>query len=287
MQTRGTSMLGYSSYRYSSAIQIAIGSVLSALGVGMLMGPLFGGDPGMMAGALGPIIGGSVNIAVGVSMRRRYVSDSTAHVELTPEAKGLLMALHRRLFGWRSPWVWSTNPEWRGFGPSWRTGVPFGAHRMARRARRAAMWGGVTPEMVPETIDDDELQDLDQVAAQYNRTIGNLEASKAGSATLSKLAPRIAKAADEAMAEALHQAAMLMKFPEGGSIARAKLQQQQKALQELADRVETMAAGQSGIADQLPARSSIDDVLDELRLEQLARSELRSEPERKDVQARD
>jgi hypothetical protein len=271
-------MLGYSAYRVSSLIQIVVGGVCAVAGLGMFTAPLFGADPAMMAGAIGPLIAGAVNIGVGLSFRRKMI-DHTCTVQLTPEAKALLMGRHRRLYGWMSPGL----PWTPGLGLSHRHGL-IGGPIATRRARRMAMWTGVTPDMVPDDIEEDELVQLDRVAAEYNRTIGALESSKAGSATLAKMAPRILKAADEAMADALHQAAMLVKYPEGGSAAKARLKAQENSLREIAERVESLATDNQGFTDKVAYKSSIDDVLDELRLESLARAELKQTEEQRQVQ---
>ncbi|HEY0866322.1 MAG TPA: hypothetical protein VGE01_03030 [Fimbriimonas sp.] len=285
MKTRGLQMLGHSAYKVSSKVQMVIGGFLTAFGVGMIVAPQFGGDPSIVPGSLGPLIAGAVNFAVGLNLHRRFVADREIDVSLTAEAKALLMALHRRLYGWFSPWAWQANqPGAIQINPIW-SGTPRPGRFAARRERRTAMWMGVSTDMVPAEIDDAELGPLERVAFEYNRVTGALASGMSASATLAKLCPRIQRAADEAMADALHQAAMLIKLPEGGAVARKRLEAQEASLRELAERMESLVAEQPSLTDKVAYRSSIDDVLDELRLENLARSELHQNDEQRDVQA--
>jgi hypothetical protein len=89
---------------------------------------------------------------------------------------------------------------------------------------------------------------------------------------LNKLIPRVAIAAEEAMAEAFHQAATLIRYPEGSTLARRALESQIRILEEIVLRLEELAAHTSTALG--PNRSSADDLLTDLRLEALARSEL-------------
>lgn len=268
MQTRGSQWLGASDYRYSGTVQMIVGSVLLGLSViGAGIG-LASGDPQSAFGAIGPFLAGSINLGIGMMQKRRFAPHAVSDVTLTPEAKGLLMSLRREMYGWQGPWM----------TPGFYVG-PMMMHqrRMARRSRHYAMFNGITPDMIPDDLAPNELEPLERAAAEYNRVAGGVAMGNSGSALLAKMGPRVVKAADEVMADVLHQTAMLAKYPEGINAARARLEAQIHALKELADRVEAMAAEQPNLTDKVAYRSSIDDVLDELRLEQLARNELKPE----------
>jgi hypothetical protein len=132
----------------------------------------------------------------------------------------------------------------------------------------------------PEPVNAEVVALLDVAAEQFNRIQGILE-SPHGS--LVKLAPQAFAAADEAMAEILHHGAVFDKYPESVNATRKTVEARIASLRELADRLEELATGDQTLTDKVAYTSSIDSVLEDLRLEQLARSELRVPPEDEQV----
>lgn len=227
-----------------------------AVGVGILLSPLFGGGREIVPAAIGPLMAGGINLTVALGIRRRLAPEIPVQVEMTRDAKSLLLALYQKTTGWPSA---------------------FGMHhglRMRRMQRRMAMAGYTTAIPLP----NDEVMDLlGSVAAAYNRISAAIGANRENPA-IAKMAARVTLAADEVMAEVFHLAATLSRYPEGVAASRGKIEGHRNLLDEIAARLETLAT----TAESAPERktnTSVEDVLAELRMEQLARSELAPEEE--------
>ncbi len=248
------------SNRSAMQIQIGIGILLSAIGVGMACSPAFGADPQVAFGAAGPLLAGAVNAGVGFTMRKRFANQSNAQWKLTPEAKALLYKLVRDRLGW---WGIGANPGAHGFA---------GIH--ARRAMRRGIWYSTTSR---DTLEPQAEELLEEAAEQFNRILGTFEAADS-SAGLKRMAPNALAASDEVMAEILHHAAMLDKYPESGETSESLILEKIQSLRELADGAQELATKSGSIIERATRNSTMDGVLDELRLEKMARAELRTEP---------
>lgn len=128
---------------------------------------------------------------------------------------------------------------------------------------------------------------LEDAAREYNRTAGYVD-SAGDSDSLRRLGPSIMGGADEAMAGFLHRLAQTSEFPESARPSEAALTAHVEKLRELADRVEALRMQQEQPAEDSGELSKLTGVLEELRLEQLAMTELsQTEPEplQKNIQA--
>jgi hypothetical protein len=209
----------------------------------------------VLAGALF-FAGGGVLAGVSVWMKRRLKAHQIADVRLTREAQTLLRSLLTHLEGW-----------------------PFGRRRRRFRYRRAMRRGLLRSRhdrRCEDVLAPRVFQLLDAAAAQYNRTYAALALDDpARNATLEKLAPNIRAAIDEAMAEILHHAALLDKFPEAGSPLEAQAQGRIAELKDLADQVARLGPSAEAPRALGEGSSRLQDVLGELRADERAREELR------------
>lgn len=260
LETRGAQILGRSIGQFSRRIHLVVGGAMLALGVGFLAAPLLGGPPEVIAGGVGPVIAGVLNLSMATAMGRRTAVAPPGQVEYSSEARVLILQLYRERFGWSS-----------NFG---MCGLRRGSRLSQRRMnRRLAMAGMAEPLPAPTTH---VLDYLERAAEAYQRVAAVLAINKAQPAVV-KLGGRALMAAEEALADVFHQASTLCRYPEGLATGRASLEARISTLEEIAGRMESLVA--SGVEPTRSTRSSIDDFLTDLRLEELARTELRIEPE--------
>ncbi|MEZ0326613.1 MAG: hypothetical protein ACAH95_11975 [Fimbriimonas sp.] len=255
-------------------IQSAMGGLLSLVGSAGIMATVGGASRDTVPAMTLMLAAGAVMFTTSVVVRRMFRSMGSVDWRLSPEAKGLLLKLVRRRLGWL---------EGGGFAMSSRgMGLGFGMGKHTRRTLRRIAWDNgessfrmlsrPAPEVSPEVI-----AFLDVAAEQYNRISGIVQ-SPALAGTLSKLGPTAIAAADEAMADILHQSATLDKFPESVNATRKQIDTAIRALIELGDRLEEVATRDQLLTERLDYSSKMDSVLEELRLDQLARSELQTPP---------
>lgn len=277
LKSRGAQLLGYSSMKAGVLIQSVIGGGMLALGLGFLAAPLMGADPSVQWASMGPIMAGAVNLVIGQVLRRKLVQGVPAPIALTPEAKALLQALYRDSVGSATDWIWNGNSMIH---------VSEGQSRIGRRARRrqrlASALSGDNPDAVPADVAPHVEELLDRAAFEFNRIAGCLATGQPSNATIAKLAPQVSAATDEAMADALHHAALLTKYPESGEASRTRLETHIAAMGEVADRIEEIVAKVPALSESIGRRSRIDDVIEELRLDQMARKELQKDPPREE-----
>jgi hypothetical protein len=214
-------------------------------------------NPGILSAATGPLIAGVVNLSVALGIRRRIAPEAPVQVQMSPQAKSLLLTLYRHVAGWPS-------------GPFVLTGRP-SRFRMRRMQRRLMLAGYGTP--VPEP-NAEVLALLEGAATAYNRISAVVTANQDVPA-IAKMAPRVLLAADEAMSEVFHQSASLSLYPEGVEAGRKRIEGQIASLTQVAGRLESLA-GSGAESTENRLRSTMDDVLSELRFEQLARTELQA-----------
>lgn len=248
-------------------IQAGLGAAMFLIGVGLSFSMWVSGALEGMAAGIGPLMAGGINLTIALGIRRRLGPETPVRVEMSRDAKSLLLALYRQVAGWpASPLGFETRS--RGLR----------ARKMQRRLMMAG-FGAAVP------LPNDEVVGLlESAASAYNRVAAVLSANHE-IPSIAKMAARVTLAADESMAEIFHLAATLSRYPEGLEGGRLRVEGQIKALEEVADRLESLAAsGVGNLENRL--RSNVDDVLSELRFEQLARAELQS-PEEPQIRLED
>ena len=214
--------------------------------------------------AIGPFIAGVVNLAVGSVMRKKQESAIHSSIRISPEAKQMMGVLMWKYVWQNTPWY--LNEELWG-GSAHGTGGE-GGYRAAWDRKYSTQL-----EALPEQV----LSLLESAAASYNRIQGMLEIRRQSDPVLERLSPKVSLAADETMADILHQSAMLGKFPESGSAIVHKIEDGINLLTEMSAGLERLSLSEPTFPEKLMSRTAGQEVLEELRLEQLARSELLSD----------
>jgi hypothetical protein len=266
LDTHGGLMLGGGSQRNGFMIQMAIGGALIVVGVGLaIAGTVF--HNGAQYGAAGPLIAGLVNFGIGQHYYRRYKAAPIGSAHLTDQGRQLLRQLIMMLQSRRvNPWGWQQYT-----GPGYQVPQP---------ARNQWSVPGMTGSRQIPNVNPEAIALLEETARHYNRLASLGEAHRNSPSELAKLAPRLMMAAEEGMAEALHHAAMLFLFPEGGVASKQRIKTINRMLGETADRAEAMSVREPSISERLGYRSAMDDVLEDLRLTQSAHDELQMEREK-------
>jgi hypothetical protein len=128
-----------------------------------------------------------------------------------------------------------------------------------------------------EVLDSRVFEMMETVAYQYNRVHGYLSQPVRPGSSLPSDASRIQVAADQAMIDALSIARSMQQFPENIDALRPSMEVCANALQEAADLVRSIA-GTKGVAAPLHEQAVLlRGVLEDLRIENSARSELGQE----------
>ena len=256
LRARGPEWVGGSLGRPSYRLQIGIGSGILTIPVIMASAVFLGAPHEMLYGMAGPLIAGIINIGIGLNMRNKVLQADVPPVTLTKPARDFLAKLIRAQSGWGA--IHSFHAP----------GTAFGQVQVGRSFRSQGL-ASMVNEMGAEMFDL-----LEQSAFQFNRIFGALTTAGKNSAA-TKLAPKVSSAASEAMADILHNSAMLAQYPEGGAAARMRIANQMGALRELGDHMERITTQPDSITERLVSRNQLDDVLDELRMDELARRELK------------
>ena len=234
---RSIFMFANGSGKWSFRVNIAAGYVLlSAAFTALFVMLLVRAPSDALWAAMGPGIAGLVNLYVGHSTKRRFLSNVPVSWALSVQGRALVWTLIR----------------------SYRVGPIREMSRLSHMIRK--------PQQ-------ETLELLDRSAFVYNRIVGLLQPG-----TSVELPAHVIvaaqTAADEAMCAILNSAGSLDEYPESGEAHRVAIARQTELLSELAERISSLAAAH-GEAPIQQTSSSMQRVLDELRLEQLARSELR------------
>ncbi|HSI72517.1 MAG TPA: hypothetical protein VK934_05025 [Fimbriimonas sp.] len=264
--------------RRITGVQSVIGAMLCAFGIATIVATNAAGNPQAASAGLPLFMAGAFMFGFSQLIRRRFRSLNQTEWRLTSEAKGLLLKLVRKRLGWLDGGSFSMAPM---------IGFSGGPH--ARRRLRHLAWETGEPgfgffNRAPTEIGPEVIELLDVAAEQYNRIAG-LVHSPAPRSAIAKLASSATAAADEAMADILHETATLDKYPESASATRKHIESAIHGLIELADRLEDVATRDQSLTEKVDYSSKMDSVLEELRLEQLARSELSESPQ-PDIQQR-
>ena len=217
---------------------------------------------GLLYGSMGPLMAGLINVFAGVTVRRRLDRTPLPKAELSPEARTLLTTLLRNFTvrQYSGSWMMGGMGSWSG-----------SHHGMVG----TDSWNGNAAKPLPERA----MKQLESAAAAYNRISALAEVSSTGNSSLAKMVPRIVQAADDAMAEVLHYVAVSAKYPEAEGPTQQRINTVVARMEELASRSDTIFGQEPTVVSHRPATSSLDEVLEELRFEGLARQELEQEPE--------
>jgi hypothetical protein len=269
LRTRGGVFAGVYGNLVANRIQLAVGAALSAIGFSMLaVGFAVPALHGLFFGAIGPLGAGVINVVVSLTVRRRLDRTPLPKAELSPEARTLLTSLLKSF-------------TVRQYSGAWMMGGMSGMGTMGSwNGRHQGMmgldpWTGHATKPLPERA----MNQLESAAAAYNRISALAEVGGSGNTSLSKMVPRIVQAADDAMAEVLHFVAVSAKYPEAEGPTQQRINLVIARMEELASRSDTVFGQEPTVVSHRPATSSMDEVLEELRFEGLARQELGQEPE--------
>lgn len=186
--------------------------------------------------------------AVAVTWKRRLGREVKPQVKLRPEGQQLMMRLLQHI-GWWGP---SQTQGLSGFG--WK------------RDQRTCS----------QVIHPVAFELLEAATHQYNRLSGllRIEGSSLGSPAIEKLAPSIQTAMTDAIVSVFNQVGILQKVPESSAAIRTNVEAEIETLRELADRVEGLRNSTPTLTDQLSGSSSIRSVLEQVKMEEVARGEL-------------
>jgi hypothetical protein len=263
LRTRGGVFSGVYGNLAANRIQLGVGIGLIGISAVMVGAALSAPNlHGLLYGSIGSFIPGVINIAVSLSVRRRLERMPYPKTQLTPEARSLLSNLLRRFTARQYAGTWMMTGmgcnSWKGQG-----------------MMELDPWTGMTLKPIPARA----MEDLETAAAAYNRVSALAEVSGSENTSLGKLMPRIVQAADDAMAEVLHYVAISSKYPEAEGPTQQRIRTVTARMNELATRADSVFGQEATIQAHQPAASIMDEVLEELRFEGLARQELGEEPE--------
>ena len=270
LENRAGLLLGHASVRRGLVIMAFVGTMMMLMALAVVIGSLVSGQPQVMAGAIGPGIAGFVNLTLSRFLRGRSKPALDVNANLSPEARMFMAELMQGVFGWPRAWGANEPGIWSAQGPHARRRE----RRVWRRMFASGSWGDVKRSskdlLLPGTFEV-----LDRAAYQYNRISGILGSDHP---ELARFAPTVRAAADQSMADLFHVAHLLEDYPESAATNRDKAEEEVGALTELAEKLEQMEKTPVTIP-ALEKPSPIHSVLEELRLDQLARSELGERPQ--------
>ena len=196
----------------------------------------------------------------------RRSKQSGSEVQLNTEASSLISQLATHI-GWYNPAsMGNRSYQYQNQMKPWKN-----------------WWGGVKTSS--QILSAEVFEMLERAAFQYNRLSGLLVLAKSASGRSSRMEPNIRNASDQTMFGILNQVALVDKRPESASAIRSQVDHQIKQLEELGDRLELLLSEPTNNFDAISSTSAMDSVLEDLRMEQLAREEIRyrpSEPEKLD-----
>lgn len=187
-----------------------------------------------------------------------------------------------------------------GAGFLWRKGVRQGSNRtkltpegrtlfdklskQVRVPKSASWWdmeflSALFPHTTRQFVGEEEFALLDTAAFHYNRVLGVIEAHEAHSG-VARIAAGARAAADEAMVAIFNLVGQVHKAPEIAPTLRGSATAQIAALKELGDRLQEIVAAPPSLTDKLGSTSAMDAVLEQLRMDEIARRELSGDQDR-------
>jgi hypothetical protein len=264
INTRGAALAGFGDTPERRRRLLLAGGIQAATGLAILVAGLFGGGDMLVGlGMAGAVAMGNGALLATIATLRFRDRGTEEEVALTPEARELLHRLVTHLGGW-----WAGRRHRRG---------------LRRAARRGYLTASPTGRCA-DVLSPPAYELLDRTAFQYNRISGALEAARtSGGGPVAQLAPEIRAAANEAMAAALHEAALLDRYPETAESRSGPAGVRVEELDRLAEHVERLgAAGADATLGEAPSR--VRTLLDRLQQDEIARAELSGEPRVEQVQ---
>lgn len=260
----GPVLIGQTNFKVAARINGGIGAVFTALGLAFIGASLATGDAGIMAGAAGPLAAGLTNVAMALVWHAKAKQTYQPATRLSPEAMLFVHRVMRSAFGWRYKWIDRSLHQ--------------RAHKHGGFFDRQTGEAEQLQKPACQILSPQLFELLNAAAAQHNRIFGILTSSPLpNSGPIGKMKPALLQAIDETIAEVLHCAALLDKYPEGNASAVKVIQARTAALRETADRVESLVSRDLANAIEASAEASaLDAVLDDLRLCDQAQKELDS-----------
>ena len=278
LESQAGLMLAHANIRRGLVLMSVIGTIMMTMALVVVIIALASGKPPMMGGAIGPGIAGFVNLVLSRVLRGRSKPAMEVNANLTPEARGFMANLMKDVYGWPQAWgAIEPNPIWGAQDGYMGRHERISERHVWRRMIASRSWGK-RQQSAQQCLDPIAFQVLDKAAFQYNRIAGILGT---GHPDVTRLAPTIKAAADQAMADVFHVGYLLDAFPESQSSARTMADQDIASLKELGDRLESMQQSPASQVASPALPRPINTVLEELRLDQLARSELNKPAEEK------
>jgi hypothetical protein len=276
LESRAGYILGNAHARWGLMIMGLVGSLMIVIGfVFGLLGTV-GGQPDVLPAMAAPLMAGFINLVFSLALRRRVRPAFEVNTELTPQARTFMAELMKDVFDWPYAWGSSDPREWGAKARYMRRRE----RRVWRRMIGSGSWGKRS-HSAKEFLQPSAFEALDTAAFHYNRVAAVLAT---GGPSVTKFGPTVRAAADQAMADIFNISSVLDRYPEGTSSAQAEAEKHVASLKELGDRLETMQASDAAGLPATSGSSPMDSVLEELRLDQLARSELANPPEQEQHQ---
>ncbi len=276
LESQAGLMLSHASMRRGIVLMGVIGAAMLLVALFFVILAGVTGKHGLLGGAFGPGLAGLVNTTISQVLRRRTKPAMEVNANLTPEARSFMANLMKDVYGWPQAWG-AVEPKmgWESTGPHMNKFDRQHERHAWRRMLASGSWGK-RQQSSKQCLQPGAFEMLDKAAFQYNRIAGVLAA---GHPEVTRFAPTVKAAADQAMADMFHVGYLLDAFPESQSTAQGQATQEIAQLTELADRMEDLLKQPEGLPASVRT-SPISSVLEELRLDQLARSELgKDDPE--------
>ena len=280
LESQAGLMLSHASLRRGRAIMAVVGTCMLLVAIFIVMAALISGHHGVAGAAIGPGIAGMVNLGISRAMRSRTNPAMDVNANLTAEARAFMANLMKDVYGW--PYAWGAIEPglgWESEGQHLNKFERQHERHAWRRMIASGSWGK-RQQSARQCLQPTAFEMPDKAAFQYNRVAAALAS---GGAEIARFAPTVKAAADQAMADMFHVGYLLDAYPESQVASQAKAAHEIAQLTELADRLEEMQK-QPQAAPAISASSPIRSVLEELRLDQLARSELsKDEPQHQQI----
>ncbi len=252
--------------RFGFVAQMYIGGGLVGVGLVIALIGELNNIRGMEYGAVGPYIAGFTNLVVGGFCYSKFKVHPLKDIRLSTEARSFLGDLYRQVIGTGYEWYEQTQET------HWDGSVK--RHDLGRwRSKDYGSWFRAKTHPPQELLSPELFDLLERACFQYNRICGLVEAAPEAS-PIKRFTTAAQLSADEAMAQIAHQGSMVSRYPESAAAAVQSVETRIAGLAELADRLESLQSRQPTFVDRMGSSSSLDNLLDELKLEDLARAEL-------------
>jgi len=266
LANRAPSLLWSTTATRASAINTRVGYGLFGLSGVVALISYFAGGPLGLACGIGPIIGGSANLMIGNAWRKRAKRNS-GETQVSPDVWKFLHGLATHVLG--------PNYAYRasnlGFYP---VSNGWNGLRQTPKASATTAVGITGARSASEVLDPRVFEMMNEVAHQFNRVHGYLSMPSQPESNLGRDGLRIQVAADQAMIDALSIASTMQQFPENIESIRPSLDACTTALREAADLLANITSPKGAAIQPHSQATMLRGMLDDLRIESLARTEL-------------